>query len=238
MSSLIRLAETKNLPYNQYMDQETLDWIISNKIIDNDSLQLYLDSEDFQMLQSRCIPSGWFLSSERIGSIHGARHLLRVAINGLNLIRVGFASPSLHKIIIVSSILHDLKRACDKDDPKHAIRAAKWFKENINEVERVFFPLSIQDKNSIYYSILLHELNLEDASNNFFYQKYKDAIDLLKISDALDRYRLPKLKWWPNLDMLPKQLPKDSLWFAYQLVIRSEQRSLEGLDDYSSVFDK
>lgn len=238
MSSLIQLAKAKNLPYNQYMDRETLDWIIGNKITNGGSPRLDLNGEDSQLLSSRRIPNNWFLSPERVGSIHGTRHLLRVAVNGLNLIRFGFAGSSLHKTIVISSILHDIKRACDKDDSKHAIRAAEWFKENTKEIEKVFFPLNTQDKNNIYYSILLHEISLKDASNNPFYQKYRNAIDLLKISDALDRYRLPKLKWWPNLDMLPKKPPQNSFLFAYQLVVKSEQRSLDGLDDYSSVFDR
>jgi hypothetical protein len=53
------------------------------------------------------------------------------------------------------------------------------------------------------------------------------AVDIVKTADALDRYRLPKLKWWIN-DSYLRCLPPD--WIkrtAYDLVVASEYLCLE-----------
>jgi hypothetical protein len=69
------------------------------------------------------------------------------------------------------------------------------------------------------------------------YLKHKEIIDLLKTADALDRYRLPKLKWWINDDfviVIPDESEKS---FAYNLVINSEKNYLSINDSVKSVLN-
>jgi hypothetical protein len=58
----------------------------------------------------------------------------------------------------------------------------------------------------------------------------------LRTADALDRYRLPKVKWWIDDAYLNKK-PSDALKaFAFDLVVRSETDRLQGVSDKDSVF--
>lgn len=61
------------------------------------------------------------------------------------------------------------------------------------------------------------------------------VIDVLKTADALDRYRLPKLKWWID-DAQIKIVPSDDFKaFSFDLIIASERRFLKGEDNANSI---
>ena len=58
---------------------------------------------------------------------------------------------------------------------------------------------------------------------------YHDIINVLKTADALDRFRLPRTKWWVD----PEKLEiKDVNWLiplARYITLRSEYLALEGV---------
>lgn len=238
MDSLVALAEKKQLPAHQYMDKVTLDWIVSNNPFKN------LQGEHFNSnpqiinkIDSFRLPDEWLFSSEEINTIHGIRHILRVAINGLNLLKYGFDESNLENTVFMAAMLHDISRTDDHSDEGHAQRSAEWFLKNITLVEKTFFKITNTEKDDIYFAILFHEIPLENLSGKPEYAQHKRAVDLLKIADALDRYRQPKTKWWINDEKIPFSPPLSAKEFAFDLVVKSETNNLMGLDNYTSVLE-
>ena len=69
----------------------------------------------------------WFLESKEINSIHGLRHILRVAINAY-LIAIKLRHGGKISNLIIASVLHDIRRRNDKGDSEHGLRSMPWFK--------------------------------------------------------------------------------------------------------------
>jgi len=233
---LIRLAQQKNLPSHQYMDQSTLNWIIQNK----PSFCKKYTKADFMLrkyLQIFIPQKTWFLIAEEINAIHGLRHLLRVAIYTFHLCN-SLRSRKGERNLFVSAILHDIRRLDSKKDFGHAKRSAEWFLKNANKLAQ-FYKISFNkaDIEEIYQTIYYHELPYDNILLEPTYQRYKQSIDILKTADALDRYRQPNLKWWMDrreIKLIPsKELDK----FAYKLVTTSEGLYLNGLNNIRSVHE-
>lgn len=239
MSSLVQLAARKTLPNHQFIDVETLNWIKANNPFTEFNSQitppLYDTTDIFNILNKCKIDHSWFNHDEAVNSIHGIRHLLRVATNGLNLLKYGLGEQQYKNIILIASLCHDIKRETDKSDPNHGKRSAIWFKKNLKSIEKTFITLNRHEVDNVFYAIYYHETELSELVHLPEYQSHKYAIDLLKIADALDRYRLPKLKWWINDDLLPLAPPMSAKYFAYKLVIESENNYLQGNSSYNSV---
>lgn len=237
MSSLVQSAENKTLPDHQFMDVETLDWIQKNDPFAginglNNSFQC---TDAFDILNKFRIDQSWFSCKEGIDSIHGIRHILRVAVNGLNLLKYGFKEEQYKNVVLVAALCHDIRRENDKSDPDHGKRSAIWFKNNLKLVEKTLVKLDNQEVDNVFYSIYYHDADLSELVNLPEYKSHKRAVDILKAADSLDRYRLPKLKWWINDDHLPSAPPISAKHFAYELVVESEKNYLKGDNSYNSV---
>lgn len=234
--SLIKLAQQKQLPDYQYMDDETLNWIIENKPNFDLENKYKINIHNLNYLRNYIPLKNWFLASEEIKAIHGIKHLLRVAIYALSILQTEFKEIKKQNLVI-SAILHDIRRLNDKDDYGHGERSAKWFLDNIVEIEKQFGVIfSDLDKKEIYCAIYYHDLPYEIILSENNYKQYKNIINIIKTVDALDRYSQPKLKWWINdkyLIFIPSDKVKD---FAYNLIVKSEKLYLAGLDDVQSVF--
>lgn len=237
MSSLVQLAENKTLPDHQFMDVETLDWIKKNNpFAEIDGLgEPFPYTDTFGILDKFRIDQSWFNCKEEIDSIHGIRHILRVAVNGLNLLQYGFKEEQYKNIVLVAALCHDIKRENDKSDPDHGKRSAVWFKNNLQLVEKTLVKLEDQEVDDVFYSIYYHDTDLSELVNLPEYKSHKRAVDILKIADSLDRYRLPKLKWWVNDELLPSAPPVSAKRFAYKLVVESEKNYLKSDNSYNSV---
>jgi hypothetical protein len=237
MSSLVQLAENKTLPDHQFMDVETLDWIKKNyPFAEIEGLgEPFPYADAFGILDKFRIDQSWFSCKEEIDSIHGIRHILRVAVNGLNLLQYGFKEEQYKNTVLVAALCHDLKRENDKSDPDHGKRSAVWFKNNLQLVEKTFVKLEDQEVDDVFYSIYYHDTDMSELVNLPEYKSHKRAVDILKIADSLDRYRLPKLKWWVNDELLPSAPPTSAKRFAYKLVVESEKNYLKSDNSYNSV---
>jgi hypothetical protein len=238
MDPLFILAEKKQLPAHQYMDSETLSWIIANNPFQG---QCYIDSTNtskiFKKINASRLPENWSFTPEEVDTIHGLRHVIRVAINGLNLLQYGFAENDLEKTVLLSALFHDISRKDDHADEGHSERSAKWFLENIELIKKTFFQMEDIEKENIYYAILFHEEPLKNLVDKIEYLNHKRAVDLLKIADALDRYCQPKTKWWIDDEKIPLSPPISAKHFAYKLVVKSEGNHLKGMDNYTSVLE-
>lgn len=103
--SLISLAKENNLPSQQFMDAETLAWIIRNKpdFITKET-SLNLSSDEINLIKKYIPPRDYFFNINRFSSIHGARHSIRVAIYILKL------QKEININLIIAAILHDIRR--------------------------------------------------------------------------------------------------------------------------------
>jgi hypothetical protein len=242
MVSLIELIQRGEVPLNQFMDLETISWIKNNKPLFNVSnpLKSNLKPEvvNCHTEMRKYIPNpNWFLIMEKMDSIHGMRHILRVIFHSLFLTLLSNNKSSrLFKNSLVASSLHDLKRKHDLMDPFHGKRAARWFKKNTSLIENHYdIQLSQDDINEIYFAISFHDLPYKKIMESINYKKYKTLIDILKTADALDRYRLPSIRLWFQ-DKFVSFVPPDYLkWMAFELVITSETNYLNGLTNVNSV---
>ncbi len=244
MVSLIELIQKGQLPLHQFMDLETINWIKENRPLFNiDASQKFnLKSKIDNYLSEikKYVPNpDWFKISKKRDSIHGMRHILRAVFHSLHL--TSFSenkSPRLFKNALVASSLHDLRRKNDLRDLDHGKRAAKWFKNNTSLIENQYeIQLSQNDIDEIYFAMLFHDLSYKEVKESTFYKKYKALTDILKTADALDRYRLPSLRLWFKNRFI-SLIPPDYLkCIAYQMVVSSEIKFLNGLTNVNSVLE-
>ncbi|MEK7163045.1 MAG: hypothetical protein AAB696_02025 [Patescibacteria group bacterium] len=233
---LYKLAQIKELPKHQFMDAETLQWIIKNKPnFDNKFITPLKFNIKFI---KKIIPiDEWFSSQNRMNTIHGNRHMIRVAVYATALSNLWVKNKIQKQNITISAILHDLRRLNDRNDIEHGERTAIWFLKNYKKVEGLFqIKFSNDDKKEIYHSIYYHNSQYKNILLSKNYKKYKDAIDILKTADALDRYCQPKIKWRINDNYLFRVPPDNFKKFAYKLVIKSEKMIFKGIKGIDCVF--
>ncbi len=231
--SLIGLAIQKQLPQFQYMDEETLGWIKENKPkLQNWSYRANLFNYPFNSQQP--LHTSWFYEPKIMDGIHGTRHAIRVSIYANALAKILNLSTQTQQIIIMTALLHDVRRKNDNEDPEHGMRCAEWIESNFLNID----CLKTGDTDllsSIKVAIKLHEVDYNLMSKYIAYQKNSMIVDILKTADALDRYRLPKLKWWID-DKFLKLKPSDEFKaFAFDLIITSEKRFLQGNKSEASI---
>lgn len=236
--SLVKLAnEEKKLPDRQLMDEETLQWIAKNK---PRTTKIKIPQNSFvsivQDVRKYTPPDSWFYKKDSVDTIHGLRHIMRVIANASLLSQRTKSPTRTRKNILTAAALHDLRRKNDKGDRGHALRAKNWFQNNRSDVED-YYEILLEEKDckEISANILLHEVPYASLSSKDIYKLFKDPVDLLKSADALDRYRLPKLKWWLNQKYLKLKPNSVERWFAYNLVLGSEKNYLNSKDSKNSV---
>jgi len=224
------------------MDRETLNWIkenrpnFSSKTILNRHLLNSIKEDVIRFTPLRT----WYLEKETIDSIHGLRHTMRVIANLSFIIQEAKIHDGLKTKAFISASIHDLRRKNDKNDRGHGKRAAYWFAKNAGSVLNFFnVSLDTTDLQDIQKCVLFHEIPYGELERNNSYIAANDSckmmVDLLKTADALDRYRLPKIKWWINEKYL-RHLPSETAKIlAYEMVLISERLFLERKNSVDSV---
>ncbi|OGM25841.1 hypothetical protein A2962_00335 [Candidatus Woesebacteria bacterium RIFCSPLOWO2_01_FULL_39_61] len=237
MKSLIALASEGNLPPHQFMDKETLDWIKANnpgfqkEKLDKEKGKYIIDKLEKYLPDTR-----WFLRKEIIDSIHGIRHVAREISNMAFLLYEEDLSEDFISDCFIACAMHDIRRENDRGDEGHAERAAEWVRGNKNTIEKYYeLDLTMTDLKQICSSIILHELPYEIILDKRDYLENKLMTDYLKTSDALDRYRLPKLIWWINDSFIQLIPSNEARAFAYWLVVESEEIYLYSKKSIESV---
>jgi len=237
LPSLRDLAIHNKLPQFQHMDKTTWNWINQNN--PHFETEPFPATDSFyDWFQALRIPQAWFLEKRIIHATHGLRHLWRSAYYSLYLARILALDEVGVKQAIIASLLHDIRRENDKNDPGHGNRSADWFRSHAAGITSQWhINLSPEDITTISIAISLHEVPYCDFSpmQADAYQKYKAVIDIVKTADALDRYRMPKLTWWINDDHL-RLIPSQSLrQLAFEAVLDSEGHYLQSTDSLEAL---
>ena len=217
-------ARMKKLCKNQKLDLETLRWIKEKSKINKISVQHFkkdfipLDKEKFKIFLPQ---KNWFYKKEFISNIHGMGHTLRVILNSYIICQLK-EYKNYYPILIAASI-HDIRRKSDKEDPNHGKRAFMWFKKKNLAIKKQLEPLEIE---GISMAIVYHNVPYNKIPKQKLL-KFRKYIDILKYADAMDRFRLPKQKWWPSEQYLKLNLDKKIFDLSKYLFYETERLVLE-----------
>ena len=221
------LAEKKNLPENQYLDFETLDWInnMSSKYnldfneVDVKTAILIIDSFNRAYEYASKLPlndSHYVRGAVARASIHGDLHAYRVAITASAISNVYPYNES----VIIAGLYHDIARNNDKKDIGHATKSSE------RACRLGLIP--VVDRERVVEAIAHHENELLDV------QKEELAL-FIKTADALDRYRLPKTKWWPDKKLMQHNTNETIFKISYWLMLESELEFIKTNDPKHSI---
>ncbi|MFJ3793616.1 hypothetical protein [Kitasatospora sp. NPDC090091] len=220
--SLRELAEANRLPDHQVMDAATLSWIACSRP-SGPGVRATMPHRPLLLVPDE----SWFARTETAGSIHGVRHGARVAVLVQLLAHTRGLDPARTRALAVAAACHDCRRHTDRDDPGHGQRAAGWLAGNAETVAAV---LGAEPTAEAIIAVALHDTAHEAFTDDHAdaYRRHREAVDLLKAADALDRYRLPLARWWPDLGRLRLPVPAWLPAAAHDLVVHSEQAHLAG----------
>jgi hypothetical protein len=241
VDSLVALAGRKQLPRHQFMDTATVEWIAANRPalpIDGEVV-LRLPGYARRLLALTAIPDTWFAEPRLIDSIHGLRHGMRTAAYIALLAENDGLGDQLSSALIIAAALHDCRRLHDQDDTGHGARAAAWLETHAGPVADHFGVWGDVGREfwQAATAVRLHDIPYEGfgSAGEAEWHKARRATDLLKAADTLDRYRLPKLKWWPDARHLRVPLPARYQRFAYELVLETERAHLDGTPSAAAI---
>ena len=224
--ALHELATDRSLADRQSMDPDTLGWITRNR-------------PPFTSVPPRLPPQvvmlvpdiAWFADAHLADSLHGIRHNARVSLLA-SILADGHGLDRDHTLALrAAAAVHDCRRRNDRDDPGHGQRAATWFTTNAGIVTAALGhrvpPTPLMQAT---LAIGLHDVPYEafTAAQDNAYRQAPHLVDLLKAADAMDRYRLPLTRWWPDPSRLRITVPDRLHPLAFDLVVRSEKARLDG----------
>jgi hypothetical protein len=223
-TSLIDLAAAKRLPPIQHMDRETLAWMQAHRPQFTRTGTLPALNP---VLSTITVPEDWLLEPKLRNSLHGIRHGLRCAVFAA-LLAADLSEAEQHAAIIAAA-LHDCGRLNDQGDEGHGARSAKWFAANSQAVlDHFSISLPVELVLQMETAVAQHDIPYTDEPTSIL-------TDIVKTADALDRYRLPKLKWWLD-DQLVRLKPSSEMKaFAFDLAYDSEMAYLDGAHSETAV---
>jgi len=237
--SLYKLARAKKLPKHQFMDEDTLNWITKNIPNELGNIDYSLIKKQFaqKLLNlTKYLPEiEWYQNKLVINGIHGSLHSYRVATYTLILNELLHINLN-NDLLCVAGLCHDIKRNDDKDDISHGQRSAFWVKNNKGLIEKhLNKKFADNDFSFIILAIFFHDINCESSNKKILTQKQQSYLNVLKTADAIDRYRLPKIKWWINDSYLELKPTAKIKAFAFDLIFITEINKLKSLTLKQSI---
>lgn len=239
--SLVALAERKALPAHQFMDTATVEWIASHR----DEIPgppsppaARLGRVARRVAESAPIPPSWNAEPKLADGIHGTRHLLRTAALAALLAEERGLGEADTATLVIAAAVHDCRRIHDKDDIGHGDRAARWLTHRADKVfSRFGVDTTAERLRNAAIAVRLHEIPYSYFTEREGRERAtaEEVTDLLKTADAMDRYRLPKRKWWPREEFLRVHPPAWLHRAAFDLVIESETTHLDGAGSADAV---
>lgn len=218
------LANEKKLGPVQYMDKETLEWIkqeTSYKL--KSKCPIPINEKDIEIIKDFIPTKDLFLRREHQDTLHGIAHIGRVVINTYILTKMLKIENTIPYLIVAK--IHDLGRINDNEDTGHGTRSWEMFSKEPNKYIKEKYVNTLENlkvKEEVEYAIKWHETNYEDIPGRDIDKE--SILHVLKTADALDRYRMPKAKWFPNLEFIKlKEEAKELINFSKTLTIESEE---------------
>ncbi|MFI1938201.1 hypothetical protein ACH44C_13605 [Streptomyces purpureus] len=236
--SLVELAARKQLPHHQYTDPATVRWITANRPVLSDGPPPRLRATSQRLLSRSAIPAGWLAEEKCLDSLHGIRHAMRTAALAALLAESAGLSEDDTATLVLAAAVHDCQRLHDKDDRGHGARAAIWLTDNADTVWSHFGLVATPSRiAAAATAVRLHDLPYDAFSKDdqADHARAEAVCDLLKAADALDRYRLPKLSWWPDPAQVRSEAFNGLRTIAFELVVRSETAWLAGATSSEAV---
>lgn len=237
-TSLIDLADRRQLPHHQYMDPDTVEWIRANRPDLGAAWSLPLRPPSKHLLSRSALPAMWLAEPRLHASIHGVRHGMRTAALAALLAEIHELDETDTATVVLAAAVHDCQRLHDKDDQGHGARAAIWLAANADTVWTHFGLVATPRKIiQAATAIRLHDLPYDafGSDDRADYSRAELICDLVKAADALDRYRLPKLGWWPDARHVREPAFEQLRAVAFDLVVVSETAHLDGASSAEAV---
>lgn len=235
-ASLIDLAARKQLPLHQHMDHATLAWISNHSPNLPPAPQSALSPQSKRLLALGGLPTRWWADPRLYTSLHGVRHAMRTAALAAVLAEANGLDDTATAIL--AAAVHDCQRRHDQDDRGHGARAAVWLAANADTVWG-HFGLAPTPRRIVQAAtaVRLHDIPYEafNAKDKADYARAERITDTIKAADALDRYRLPKLNWWPDAQYVRDPAFDRLRGLAFDLVLVSERAYLAGASGTAAV---
>lgn len=218
--SLYNDLNKKPYPEHQYMDVESVEWL-KEKLRISQEYELPIFYRKFPLEK---IDINYEIFEKCNGySIHGFRHQFRVALYVWIVVQMYDIDMSDGELLdlIQGAAYHDIMRKNDNEDPGHGKRSAKWVYNRYPNLNR-----------DTIEAIELHDASVEMTKNNL-----NVFLKILRFADALDRYRLPKEKWWIKTELFDFYINEKQLNVFKYITYNTELISYFG-DDISGMGER
>lgn len=237
-ASLIDLAARGQLPLHQHMDHATIAWISDHRPDLTPTARPALRPRSKELLAQGGLPTRWWADPRLYTSLHGVRHAMRTAALAAVLAETNGLDDADAATAILAAAVHDCQRRHDQDDRGHGARAAIWLAANADTVWG-HFGLAATPRRIVQAAtaVRLHDVPYEafTADDKSDHARAERITDVVKAADALDRYRLPKLKWWPDSRYIREPAFDQLRGLAFDLVLVSERAYLAGASGTAAV---
>ncbi|MFH8474813.1 hypothetical protein [Streptomyces sp. NPDC018000] len=237
-ASLIDLAARGQLPLHQHMDHATIAWISDNRPDLPPSSAPVLRAQSKELLAHGGLPTRWWADPRLYTSLHGVRHAMRTAALAAVLAEANGLNDDDTATVILAAAVHDCQRHHDQDDRGHGARAALWLAANADTVWGRFGLIASPRRIvQAATAVRLHDVPYKafTADDKTDHARAERITDVVKAADALDRYRLPKLKWWPDAWYVREPALDELRGLAFDLVLVSERSYLAGSSGTAAV---
>lgn len=237
-ASLIDLAARGQLPLHQHMDHATIAWISNNRPDLPPAPKPVPRPQLKELLAHGGLPTQWWADPRLYTSLHGVRHAMRTAALAAVLAEANGLDDTDTATSVIAAAVHDCQRRHDKDDRGHGNRAAIWLAANADAVWG-HFGLTATPRRIVQAAtaVRLHDVPYEAfaADDQADHVRAERITDVVKAADALDRYRLPKLTWWPDARYVREPAFDQMRSLAFDLVLVSERAYLDGASGTAAV---
>lgn len=158
--------------------------------------------EDFLPLVSadieNMIPeSSWYAFPDHSQSVHGRQHSLRVALYAEIIGQKVGLSKEERNILRAAALIHDTYRETDLIDSDHGKRASQGWRGRLELLKQKGLHIKEVDEEAVLALCEYHEKDWQDIPYSI-QKKYGKLLKPFMAADALDRYRAPNEKWWPD----------------------------------------
>lgn len=208
---LYKQLQAHPYPSHQCLDRESVLWLIEQGKPRSVDIHSILPAYSPFPINELDLQVKWFADTKLSCGIHGVRHLVRVALYAWIITQfLEMNSPSERAGVVdflQAAMVHDIRRLDDNADIEHGHRSAEWAEATLPNIS-----------DAAIAAVRFHN---EEAPVNLDTHSLK-LLQILKTADALDRFRLPKVKWWLDKERTPLAVNDELLEFCKYVTLQTE----------------